>query len=291
MKGNVKISLILIAVMILTYVQPFTRIYAAGDRNTTKDYIFYSEYEDDIKISLDYINNKIGSNEVITKDNSMKLESFITYTKDSITFAGTEGFSFHDLISGNANIRIEYKLKSLVKPSTYQINNTYQKKHLYHVEDTLSENLEIYLETISFALEEDNLYWRISNQNGSWGIGIPDLETPRKIIKLIPKVIDNLHGYNRFVYDENGNIVANLVIEQKCLATDVEEVKLSELELPPEINKMLTANHAMTSKLEIVTTYKFDIPFSTKNNVKSKVENDKSINGTITLRILFDVIH
>jgi hypothetical protein len=308
MKGNVKVSLILTAVMILIYVQPFTRIYAAGDINTTKDYVFYSEYEDDIKISLDYKNIKNESNEIITKDNIIKLESFITYTKDSITFAGTEAFSFNDLISGRANISIDYKLKGLFNSSTYQLNDIYQKRPLYHIADTFSDSDEMYLGVIPFTLDVDNLYWRISNQNGSWGIGVPNLGTPSIINKLLPNELVNLHGYNRFVYNENGNIVANLMIEKESPVTDLEDIqlrelglreleirklKLSELELPQEINELLTANETRTSKLEVVTTYKFDIPFSTKNNnkTKSNVENDKCINGTITLRILLDVVH
>jgi hypothetical protein len=247
---------------------------------------------------LDYRNNENEYNEIITKDNNIKLESFITYTKDSITFAGTEAFSFVDLINGRANISIDYKLKGLFNPSTYQKNDTYQKKPLYHITDTFSNSEEMYLGVIPFTLEVDNLYWRITNQNGSWGIGVPNLETPGIINELLPNEFNNLHGYNRFDYDENGNVVANLMIEKKSGVTDIEgiqsrKLELRELELPQEIYELLTANCVRSSKLEVVTTYKFDVPFSTKNNdkIKSNIENDKCINGMITLRILFDVLH
>ncbi len=197
------------------------------------NFLFASEYEDDFKIMIDY------------GDRSERLDAFITNTGKTLNVSGMEPVEMDKILSGEADIRIEYRLEAA----------DLEKGLLSVAEESYD------LGIIPFTISAEDPYWKICNSNGSWGIGEPETEVPEAVIDLLPKSLGELHGYHTLVSRENGMIKGTITIRQtKPCTSTAPEIDLTSLKLPDELNRQIAANDLESSKLVIMANYNFSIP-------------------------------
>ena len=219
-----------------------TTVEADTNLNKTNviNYIFSEENADDFKIKL--ISNAKSEDliEHVKQDMGYPLEAYIEHNYKTLNISGVEAFNLNDFKNGRVNLAIDYSL-------------TKEKDHV----SSGSTKVGIYdLGSIPFFSAGNNPYWRIVNQNGSWGIGIPDIGIPDKILELIPENLTGFSGYN-MVNSINQDAVKGTVVIGKFLphTGEITEIKLSSLGLPQKINQELCANGEKESTLEIKTNY------------------------------------
>lgn len=201
---------------------------------------FFAEYDDDFSIYLDYA------------DKSEKLDAIIENNGKSLTVSGMEAIDMNKLISGEAGIRIEYRL---------------QASDLEDGLPTVAD--ETYdLGVIPFQLSAEDPYWKICNENGCWGIGEPELnlqeiEIPEAVFDLLPESLGNLHGYNHVTSSENDVVKGTVTIKQLEPCTVINPtIDLTSLKLSDEVNREIAANDLESSNLEIMANYNFSIPLA-----------------------------
>lgn len=213
-------------------------VHAVNTKNF--DFKFFGEYDDDFSIYLDYV------------DKSEKLDAIIDNSGKSLTVSGMEAVDMDKLISGEASIRIEYRLQAS------------------DLEDgLLSAADETYdLGVIPFQLSAENPYWKICNENGSWGIGEPELkleeiEIPEAVFDLLPESLGELHGYNHVTSSETDIVRGTVTIKQLEPCPVVKPtIDLTSLKLSDELNLKIAANDLESSDLEIMANYNFTIPLA-----------------------------
>ncbi len=199
------------------------------------DFVFSSEYEDDFSISMDYT------------DKSEKLDAIISNSGKRINISGVEAVDMDKLLSGEASIRIEYRLEA----SDHQ-------KGLLSIADKTYD-----LGTIPFELSVDEPYWKICNQYGSWGVGEPSIGIPSAVVDLLPESLGELHGYNRVVSNNNGIVRGTITIQQlNPDKVEKPEIDLTSLNLSDEINLQIADNELESSDLEVMANYNFSIPLA-----------------------------
>jgi hypothetical protein len=208
---------------------------------TTKTMDFLFSTEEEFKI-------KLVNNAAFTRGESASedLDAIVTSTGKTLTISGMEAVDMSKLVSGEASITIDYSLKAADS-----------KNGLISVADGMYD-----LGTIPFELSSDKTYWKIWNDNGSWGSGDPELMIPEAAFELLPKSLGDLHGYNSITANKNGVIKGTITIKQLTPSiTVIPTIKLTSLKLSDEMNQQIAANELDTSNLEIKANYNFSVPF------------------------------
>jgi hypothetical protein len=253
---------------------------AAGHQDTeTPDFVF--SYHEDEDFALKIKNMNTGKEE--------QLDTQIAYTDKILEITGLEPFSLEKLQNGTADLEIYYSLEET------------------HTEETtidFYEKLEnrtgiVEIGEIPFTLSEDEPYWRICNENGSWGIGIRGIGIPEVIYQLLPENMNGLKGisYNGIQTQENlknSKYKNKIVLIQQTPVEEKQSILLTDLKLPGNIMQQITANKVYQSKLEIMANYIFKIKIPSKDintDLNNCNENSLWINGKVTIRYTVDVKH
>lgn len=245
----------------------------------TTNVIFASEYEDDTKVKLVYntTDTENTKNTAFNESADTELDATITYTGKTLNISGMEAFAMSDLLSGEASLTIDYRLV-----------NSELHYGLLQVEAGTYD-----LGVISLQLSIQAPYWRLCNGNGSWGVGVPEIENiPFAVYELLPGNLGELHGINTIHSCENGVVKGSIGIVQLIPSEyEVPAIKLSSLELSDEINQAIVANQEISSNLEIMTNYNFSIPFELEQEESIVYTNPMQMQGQATLRMYATVIH
>lgn len=213
---------------------------------------------DDFKIDLN------------TKNVAEELDATIINTGNIINISGMESFEMSELLSGEASISINYRLEDV------NFKNDLQQ--------VVKGKYDLGIIPFQLSVEEPYPFWKINNNNGSWGIGVPNIGIPSAIYELLPGSLGELHGYNNITYYKNGVVKGTITIKQLVPGTYVvPEIKLSELGLSKDTNKKIIANKVESSRMEIMANYKFNIPFICSSSLQ--------VQGNATLRMYVNVIH
>jgi hypothetical protein len=153
---------------------------------------------------------------------------------------------------------------------------------------------------VPLTLSADEPYWRICNENGSWGIGIRGIGIPEVIYQLLPDRVYGLKGinYSGIQTEENskeyGNYKNKIVLLQRTPVEERQSIPLTGLQLPKDIISQITADRVSQSKLEIMANYTFMIKVPYGNTSREFInckENPLWIKGKVTIRYGVDVIH
>lgn len=256
-----------------------TSVSAARHQDTKMpDFIFSSEEDADFALNL--IDMNTGQEE--------QLETQITYTDKVLRITGLEPFSLEELQNGSAGLEIYY---SIVQSNTDE-----------NQRDTLLKNMEgnTKIGEVVLTLSEDEPYWRVCNENGSWGIGIRDIGIPEVIYGLLPDKVYGLEGINYSSIQtpkesmNNSEYKSKIVLLQNTPIEEEKTILLADLQLPENVMKQITANEVHKSNLEIITnyTYKIKIPLDgTSTNLYNSKKNPLWIEGKITIRYTVEVNH
>jgi len=254
---------------------------AAGHQDTeTPDFIF--SYHEDEDFALKIKNMNTGKEE--------QLDTQITYTDKVLKITGLEPFSLEKLQNGTTDLEIYYTLAD-----THAGEKTIDSFEKLENRESIAEIGEVPL-----TLSEDEPYWRVCNENGSWGIGIRGIGIPEVIYQLLPENMNCLKGisYNGMQSQEslkdNGKYKNKIVLTQQT-PEEKQSVFLTDLKLPENIMEQITANKINQSKLEIMANYNFKIKIPSKdrntNLNPNEIENSLWINGKVTIRYTVDVKH
>ena len=271
-----------------------TSVSAARHQDTkAPDFIFSSD--EDADFALNIINMNTGEGE--------QLETQITYTDKILKITGLEPFSLEELQNGAAGLEIYYSFaqsnpacllrKDLLIPSLDEKKKTSCIR---------SENREssTNIGEVVLTLSEDDPYWRISNENGSWGIGIRDIGVPEVIYELLPDKVYGLEGINYSCNQTRKGTINNsdwkgkIVLIQNVPIEEEKIILLTDLQLPKNIMKQITANKVSKSNLEIMANYTFKIKIpldGTSTNSYNYKKDSLWIEGKITIRYTVEVKH
>jgi hypothetical protein len=254
-----------------------------SESSKTACYRFAEEYDSDFGIKLH--RNSLSSNAQKAVET---LEAYFTYDDKILKIDGVEAFDISDLLSGNANIAIKYRMETKE-----------ENKEAVTIDKT-----EIDLGVIPFFLSNEELYWRIYNGNGAWGVGDKNIGRPAILDKLIPRSIDNLHGYNLINEGNTKELKATIILKESEITENGNtKISLSSLNLPIEITHQLTANNAKYSTLEVIANYYFSVPFEfvldkTHNTLDFKNAtgsnlflSQSQIQGVVTLKKFIKLIN
>lgn len=252
---------------------------AARHQDTrTPDFIFSSNEDADIALKIKDMNT--GRED--------QLETQITYTDKTLEITGLEPFSLEKLQNGTTGLEIYYNL--IDSHTEEKPIDSYGK--IENRED-ISEIGEVIL-----TLSEDEPYWRICNENGSWGIGIRGIGIPEVIYQLLPENVNSLKGINyRGIQTEknlrsNNNYKSKIVLIQQTPVDKTKSISLRDLQLPADIIRQITANNNYQSNLEIMANYTFKIKVPSKDiNTDLNKGNSLWIKGKVTIRYAVDVKH
>jgi len=253
-----------------------TSVSAARHQDTkTPDFIFSSD--EDADFALDIIDMNTGDGE--------QLETQITYTDKILKITGLEPFSLEELQNGAAGLEINYSFAQL-SPEENQKDSCIR-----------SENKEgsTNIGEVVLTLSEDEPYWRICNENGSWGIGIRDIGVPEVIYELLPDKVYGLEGINYSCIQtrkgtmNNSNYKSKIVLIQNTPIEEEKTILLTDLQLPKNIIKQITANKVNKSNLEIMTNYTFKIKIPLDGTSTNCKKNSLWIEGKITIRYTVEV--
>lgn len=252
----------------------------------TPDFIFSSKEDDEFTLKL--MNMNTGEGE--------QLESQITYTDKIVKLIGLEPISIEDLQSGKVGLDFYY---SVIQSNTEEKQSDFFERNVNNENNEYKESITK-LGEVLFHLSEDEPYWRISNENGSWGIGIRDIGIPEVIYELLPDKVYGMEGIhdsslqatndtlNNSIYKNNIRLTQNTpMIEDKTIL-------LSDLHLPNNIMKQITANKVQESCLEIMTNYTFKVKVpldGISTNISNYQIKPLWIEGKITIRYTVDVKH
>lgn len=254
---------------------------AARHQDTrTPDFIFSSHEDTDISLKIKDMNT--GREE--------QLETQITYTDKILEVTGLEPFSLEKLQNGTAGLEIYY---SLAESHT-------EEKPINSYEKTENRERIVEIGEIPLTLSEDEPYWRICNENGSWGIGIRGIGIPEVIYQLLPENINGIKGisYNGIQTQENikynGNYKNKIVLLKETPVEEKQSILLTDLQLPENIIRQITADKVYQSKLEIMANYTFKIKVPSKDinmDLNNCSENSLWIKGKVTIRYAVDINH
>lgn len=269
-------SLVGILILIASYIigmiiQPTVNSVAAK----SLDMFFFSEYEDDVKVILDY--DELNKNGTIPAYENLGAD--VINSGNKLYLFGMEEIDINKLINQETSLRIEYRLSV---PTSQALTDA-----LANLKDSPYD-----LGTISFERTEDQIYWKLCNKNGSWGVGQPRMDIPDTIYNILPANIKNLQGSNEINDCKNGIVKGEIIIKQpEEKSTFNPAINLSELMLPRELTQQIRAKGVKTSNLFIMANYKFRIPMiSEKEDTNSGLE-DLEIEGVVTFIIKFTVHH
>lgn len=258
-----------------------TPVNAARHQDTkTPDFIFSSDEDADFALKIIDVNTGEGE----------QLETQITYTDKILKITGLEPFSLEELQNGAAGLEIYYSLAQL-SPEEKQKDSCVR-----------SENKEgsTNIGEVVLTLSEDEPYWRICNENGSWGIGIRDIGVPEVIYELLPDKVYGLEGNYSSIQTRKGtrnnsDYKSKIVLIQSAPIEEEKTTLLTDLQLPKNIIKQITANKVNKSNLEIMTnyTFKMKIPLDSTSTTSLYNYNQNSlwIEGKITIRYTVEVKH
>ncbi len=224
------------------------------------DFNFESEYEDDFKV-------KFHNNTVNKQETSEELEATIDNSEKILNITGMEAVDKSDLLSGERSIQIDYRLAAT------DLDN-----------GVLLVGGEVYdLGIIPFVLSKDEPYWKICNQNGSWGIGVPEIGIPKVVYELLPDSLGELHGYNTFTSYEDGVVKGTLTIKQLVPDKNTSpKINLTGLKLSDELNLEIVANELSSSTLVIMANYNFVVPFALEVKGKATLIMYATVNHDIS---------
>ncbi|MDF2474490.1 MAG: hypothetical protein K0R21_2272 [Anaerocolumna sp.] len=211
----------------------------------SKQYIkFEAVYDSDMQmrfISMD------GATDIIDSD--------IYYTDHLMNLTGREAVSIDEFLGGNAILAIDYRMvKTYLNKIPLNFNQAIDDINIL---ETASQKKEI-----PFYRSEDEVYWRISNKNTSVGIGVPSLEIPNIIDRLLPEKLNGVYAENIFPVTNKDVMDGTIWLYPKQTGKyEFQNITLDQLDLPDDIESKLKANGETASTLEILANYKFVIPF------------------------------
>lgn len=246
----------------------------------TPEFIFSSNEDEDFTLKL--IDMNTGERE--------QLEAQFTYTDKIVKVTGLEPFSIEDLQNGKAGLEINY---SIVQSNT-------EEKHSDSFERNENNESITKLGEVVLDLSEEEPYWRVSNENGSWGIGIRGIGIPEVVYELLPDKVYGIEGTNYSSFQTTKDTLNhsiyknNTVLTQNTPLKEDKSILLTDLQLPKNIIRQITANKVQKSCLEIMTNYTFKIKVP-MDVISTNIRHDKIkplwIEGKITIRYTVDVIH
>lgn len=254
------------------------------------NFTFPEEYKNDFLIKL--ITNADNENNISDLKHNKRqvtpLDAFMEYNDKTLNISGVEAFVLEDLQNGKVSLAIDYLM----------LHGKKQDK-------AANVSIGIYgLGNIPFFLSLDEPYWRLSNSQGVWGIGIPDIGIPDEIYKLIPENLSDLYGYNTITSYNNGVVKGSITIGKFITGmSKTPEINLSSLGLSNEINQEIIANKEESSTLEIMANYYFSVPFGLNKETSEEIleptqaisydvlTNRPKVQGKITLKSYIKVIH
>jgi hypothetical protein len=227
---------------------------------------YFAENLEEFQIKAIYRNK---DNDTTLKSREYNLSAFITPNMNQIDISGVEPVLLKDFLCNTLNLEIDY---SIIKVDL-------QKKEVKWNKNELEKQNG----SINLILSEQDPYWRISNQNGVWGVGIPNIGIPQMIKEILPKKLEDV----RIEYSSeigkvnilNGKIT---LLSPEDSTYEFSNINLSDLKLSKQLNQQIIKNQVGSSDLEIIANYDFSIP----------IEKEKlSIKGTVTFAIYIRVIH
>lgn len=232
-------------------------------------YYFQSEYDDDF--SMQYIPNNSKAEYVETE---------VQYMDNQVKFNGLEPIKINELLSNEAKLEINYRMVRY---------NTSRDSITIPISDTF------YMGEIPLNLTNDEIYWKLSNKNGSWGVGTSFIGNQQVIEDILPKCIAGIVGTNTIRLNNKGIIKGTISLCGKDgQAINFNQIRLDKLKLPNKLLEEITANGVETSKLQIVANYAFTIPMESDLEFDTNYKNAKSIkrmDNKITLQINTTVNH
>ncbi|MDF2590416.1 MAG: hypothetical protein K0S41_4259 [Anaerocolumna sp.] len=266
-RGGILLVIVLLSAFNLNSSQA-TYVLANQQKKTTisQEIINYHflENKESFQISLDYVGDKNFIN--LEKYN---LDAYIFPSNKELVISGIEPVELKDFLEKDFNFNIEY---SIIKEDQTNCQLTWNKDELINTVDN-----------ISFTLSEDEPYWRISNSNGVWGVGIPNIGVPELIYDILPKKINDVS------IEQSAEISNALFLNGKITLIAPEknnfiipEIKLKDFKLPKEINKQIIEKQSISSNLEIMANYNFRIPIHKENLI---------ITGKATFLIHINIIN
>jgi hypothetical protein len=215
---------------------------------------FQSELESDFQLKLVHNNQKVEY-----------LEAQVDYTDNLLKVTGLEAVNLEELLTGEAKLQIDYRMG---------FSNQYDNKGPLGKAESNSGDTEpnlnkinnettdtFHLGKIQFHRSMDEIFWRISNKNGSWGMGIRDISLPDIIRKILPEYINGLIGDNNITSISKEAIHGTITIYTDYpQARELSNITLDNFDLPKEIINKIIANGEKSSKLEVVANYNFYVP-------------------------------
>lgn len=173
--------------------------------------------------------------------------------KLSITDIGP--IDIEDFIDGNANIIIQYAIKT--EDKEIGIKRPAEVKQ----DDDSGYDLGI----VEFELLSNTPVWSLENGDRSWGTKSEGINgTPGIIYQFLPDNLGKFHVYNQLLpHYEDGVTIGMLLLKQVSSPAlpDNREIGLSSLCLPSEISNEIQSG-SPESILEIQGTYGFAIPIN-----------------------------
>lgn len=266
-RGGILLVIVLLSAFNLNSSQA-TYVLANQQKKTTKSQeiinYHFLENKENFQISLDYVGDKNSIN--LEKYN---LDAYIFPSNKELVISGIEPVELKDFLEKDFNFNIEY---SIIKEDQTNCQLTWNKDELINTVDN-----------ISFTLSEDEPYWRLSNGNGVWGVGIPNIGVPELIYDILPKEINDVS------IEQSAEISNALFLNGKItlIAPEknnfmIQEIKLKDFNLPKEIIKKIIEKQSISSNLEIMANYNFRIPIHKENLI---------ITGKATFLIHINIIN
>lgn len=201
------------------------------------------------------------------KGNTELIETEISYTDKNINIIGTEAVPMIEFLNGNGILAIDYSfIEKAHEPGTPDKQET---PEVLEVGETPEIPYQKQRANIPFYQSNEEIYWRVSNKNGSFGIGVPGLETPKIFEKVLPEEISGIYGENIPAKVDkksqkglaNGLANGAVWLYSTNTALDLHKLTLDSLDLPEDISDKLKANGEMDCTLEIVVNYDIEFPF------------------------------
>lgn len=230
-------------------------------------YVFQSEYDNDFQIRLIHNNGE-----------TEQIDTEVFYTNNQVKLKGLEPIKVTQLLTDKTRLEMKYRMVRM------------NSKIIF---DTIPISDTFYIGEIPLYLTNEEIYWKITNKNGSWGVGTSFISNPKAIEDILPNSIGGIVGTNTVCLNEKGILEGTISLNAKDgQAIQLNDISLDKLNLPKMLLNEVKANGVQSSNLQIVANYEFSIPLQDDldldNNNKKFI---KRMDNKITLQMNTIVNH
>lgn len=260
-------------------------INVVSEKIAAKNYRFDINNQNDYKITL----------------NDTEVDAYVIQSLQTLEVQCVEAINLFQLWEDKAVIGIEYGIIETAKDNILETleqeseTESSSWKKVLTTEDVEKEDVLGHC-VMMMTLDEDNIFWRINNQNGSYGVGAGPYIIPSGVLELLPRKIEQFLGINHYKEEEAGVFHGFFfftpdVQQDKVPSWIKKELSFQTLGLSNKIKRMLFKNNESSAILEIKANYKFTLPlelYSTSKDSKNILRN-KKIQGFLTLQFMYQI--